>query len=139
MGESHMIDKEKISRELAEAVKSMDTSVDTDIDSQQRSSRDELLNEWNEELARNIASELGIELTDAHLQVVHSLREYYREHGKSESGQQLSDMLDKAFASQGGIKYLHRLFPEGPVSQGMRIAGLPVPANTEDAGFGTAR
>jgi tRNA 2-thiouridine synthesizing protein E len=134
-----MIDKETISREFTEAVKSMDTSVDTDIDSQQRSNRDELLNEWNEEQARNIASKLGIELTDAHLQVVHSLREHYREHGESKSGRQLSDMLDNAFSNQGGKKYLHRLFPQGPVSQGMRIAGLPLPANTEDAGFGTAR
>ena len=134
-----MTDKEKISREFAEDVKLMDTSVDTDIDSQQRSNRDELLNEWNEEQARNIASEQGIELTDAHLQVVHSLREHYREHGECKSGRQLSDMLDNAFANQGGKKYLHRLFPEGPVSQGMRIAGLPLPANTEDGGFGTAR
>ena len=134
-----MTDKEKRDSEYAEAVWSMDTSVDTDIDSQQRSNREERLNEWNEEQARKIASELGIELTDAHLQVVHTLREHYREHGESESGQQLTDMLNNAFASQGGNKYLHRLFSEGAVSQGMRIAGLPVPANSEDGGFGTAR
>ena len=134
-----MIDKEKIASEYAEAVWSMDNSVDTDINSQQRSNREELLNEWNEEQANKIASELGIELTEAHLQVVHSLREHYREHGESESAQQLTDMLSNAFSSQGGKKYLHRLFPEGPVSQGMRIAGLPLPANTEDGGFGTAR
>ena len=134
-----MKDKEKIVSEYTEAAWSMDNSVDTDIDSQLRSNRDELLNEWNEDKARKIASELGIELTDAHLQVVHSLREHYREHGESESGRVLTDMLDNAFASQGGEKYLHRLFAEGPVSQGMIIAGLPLPANTEDAGFGTAR
>ena len=134
-----MIDKEKISREFAEAVKSMDTSVDTDIDSQQRSNREELLNEWNEEQASKIASELGIELTDTHLQVVQLLRDYYREHGAPQSGRELGDMLDNAFSSQGGRKYLRRLFPEGPVSQGMRIAGLPLPANTEDKGFGTTR
>jgi TusE/DsrC/DsvC family sulfur relay protein len=134
-----MIDKEKIDSEYAEAVWSMDNSVDTDINSQQRSNREKLLNEWDEEQARKIASELGIELTDAHLQVVQSLREHYREHGESKSGQQLTDMLNNVFASQGGKKYLHRLFPEGPVSQGMHIAGLPLPANTEDAGFGTAR
>jgi TusE/DsrC/DsvC family sulfur relay protein len=125
-----MIDKEKRAGEYAEAVWSMDHSVDTDIDSQQRSNREKLLNKWNEEQARKIASELGIEFTDEHLQVVHSLREHYREHGESKNGQQLTDILNDAFASQGGIKYLHRLFPEGPVSQGMRIAGLPVPANT---------
>lgn len=134
-----MIDKEKIASEYAEAIWSMDNSVDTDINSQQRSNREELLNKWNEEQARKIASEMGIELTESHLQVIHSLREHYLEHGESESGQQLTDMLNDTFASQGGTKYLHRFFPEGPVSQGMRIAGLPLPANTKDAGFGTAR
>ena len=134
-----MKDKEKIASEYAEAVWSMDNSVDTDINSQQRSNREQRLNEWNEELARNTASELGFELTDSHLQVVHSLREYYREHGESESGQKLTDMLSNVFASQGGKKYLYRLFPGGPVSQAMLIADLPLPANTEDAGFGTAR
>ncbi len=134
-----MNDKEKIASEYAEAIWSMDNSVDTDINSQKRSYREKQLKEWNEEQARTIASELGIELTDEHLQVVHSLREYYREHGESENGQQLTDMLSNTFASQGGKKYLHRLFPEGPVSQAMHIAGLPLPANTEDAGFGTAR
>lgn len=134
-----MIDKEKIARQYTEAVRSMDKSVDTDIDSQQRSNREKMLDLWNEDLARKTALEMGIELTDAHLQVVHTLREYYRKRGECGSGQKLSDMLDNAFSSQGGIKYLYRLFPEGPVSQGMRIAGLRVPANTEDEGFGTAR
>jgi len=36
-------------------------------------------------------------------------------------------------------KYLHRLFPEGPVRQDMPIADLPVPAHTEDASFGVSR
>ncbi len=134
-----MIDKEKIAGEFAEAVWSMDNSVDTDIASQQRTNREELLNLWNEEQAKKTASELSIELTDAHLQVVHALREHYLEHGEGENGQQLTDMLDSKFTAQGGIQYLHRLFPEGPVSQGMRIGGLPIPANTEDTGFGTAR
>lgn len=134
-----MVDKEKISRELAEAASLMDKSVDTDIDSQRRAKRDALLSEWSEESAHRVASDEGIDLTDAHLQVVHALREFYREHGPADSGRRLTDMLDQVFADQGGRKYLHRLFPEGPVRQGMRIAGLPVPAHTEDSGFGTAR
>ena len=48
-------------------------------------------------------------------------------------------MLDEHYAEQGGRKYLRRLFPQGPVAQGMRIAGLPVPPHTEDEGFGISR
>jgi tRNA 2-thiouridine synthesizing protein E len=48
-------------------------------------------------------------------------------------------MLDMRFAHEGGRRWLRKLFPEGPVFQGMQIAGLPVPPHTEDAGFGTAR
>jgi tRNA 2-thiouridine synthesizing protein E len=48
-------------------------------------------------------------------------------------------MLDSEFADRGGRKYLRQLFPEGPVAQGMRIAGLSVPPYTEDEGFGTSR
>ena len=134
-----MIDKEKITNELAEAAELMNVSVDTDINSQQRSNREAELHSWNEEQARKIARDAGVELTDAHLQVVQLLRDYYLEHGSPQSGRELSDMLDNAFASQGGRKYLYQLCPDGPVTQGMHFAGLPVPANSEDGGFGTAR
>ena len=134
-----MVDKEKIAQEFAEAAKSMDKSVDTDIDSQERSKREAELHQWNEEQARKVAGEDGIELTDAHLQVVYSLRDYYRVYGVAESARILSDMLATEFASKGGRKYLHSLFPQGPVKQGLRFAGLPVPAHIQDGGFGTAR
>jgi tRNA 2-thiouridine synthesizing protein E len=55
------------------------------------------------------------------------------------SGRELGDILDEAFSDQGGRQYLRRLFPQGPVAQGMRFAGLPIPAHSEDGGFGTAR
>ncbi len=134
-----MTDKEKIADEFAEAVEMMNVSVDTDITSQQRSNREVELRVWDEEQARKVARDEGVELTDAHLQVVQLLRDYYREQGMPENGRELGDMLDNAFASQGGRKYLHRLFPEGPVAQGMRFANLPVPEHSEDSGFGTTR
>jgi TusE/DsrC/DsvC family sulfur relay protein len=134
-----MVDKEKAAREYAEAVKSMDNSVETDISGMQRQSREAELSRWSEEQARSLANEEGIELTERHLEVVHTLRNYYLEHGEVTSGRELSEMLDQVFADKGGKKYLHSLFPEGPVQQGMHIAGLPVPAHTEDSGFGIAR
>lgn len=134
-----MIDKDKRTEQLKQAVEAMDTSVDTDIDSQQRTLRKQTLQRWNEDQARKIASDQGVDLNEAHLKVIHLLRDYYLENGLAESGRELEELLDEKFSSQGGSKYLHRLFPEGPVTQGMRFAGLPVPAYSEDGGFGTAR
>lgn len=134
-----MVDKEKIADKLSEAVEAMDASVDTDIDSQQRTQREQVLQHWDEDQARNIASEEGMELSEAHFKVIHLLRDYYLKNSLTESGRELDDMLDNEFSSQGGRKYLHQLFPDGPVAQGMRFSGLPVPAHSEDEGFGTAR
>ncbi len=134
-----MTDKEKIADEFAEAAALTDVHVDTDVDSQQRSRREKQLRGWNEAQAHEIASEEGIELTDEHMQVVHTLRDYYRKNGPVEHGRELGDMLEKEFETKGGRKYLRRLFSDGPVTQGMKISGLPVPPNSEDDGFGTAR
>ncbi len=114
-------------------------SVDTDVDSQKQTQREEVLDKWDEDSARKQAKKEGLELTDDHFQVLYELRNYYRDNGPVQSGRELDDMLDAVFASKGGRKYLHKLFPQGPVSQGMQFAGLPVPAHSEDGGFGTAR
>ncbi len=94
---------------------------------------------WNEEQGQRNATQEGIELTDEHWEIVHCLRDYYLEHGSADSGRELGDMLDEEFADRGGRKYLRRLFPEGPIAQGMRIAGLTIPPLTVDEGFGTSR
>jgi tRNA 2-thiouridine synthesizing protein E len=134
-----MIEEKTRTEQLKEAVESMDTSVDTDIDSQQRTQREQELKRWDEDQARHMASEQGIELSEAHFKVIHLLRDYYLKNGLPESGRELEEILDNEFSSLGGRKYLHQLFPDGPVTQGMRFAGLPVPAHSEDEGFGTAR
>ena len=117
----------------------VDRSVDTDIDSQERTHREELLDKLDETHVRDMASEEGIELTDEHLGVIECLRDYYLELGEADNGRDLEEMLDEIFDGHGGRKYLWTLFPGGPVSQGMRIAGLPVPPHSGDKGFGTVR
>ncbi|MEN8712445.1 MAG: TusE/DsrC/DsvC family sulfur relay protein [Arenicellales bacterium] len=117
----------------------VDRSVDTDIDSQARTHRKALLDELSEVNLREIASQEGIELTDEHLGVVECLRDYYLELGEAENGRDLEEMLNEVFAGHGGRKYLWRLFPGGPVTQGLRIAGLPLPPHSGDKGFGTVR
>jgi tRNA 2-thiouridine synthesizing protein E len=97
------------------------------------------LEDWDQAEAARLAADQGIELTDGHWAVIYRLRAYYLEHGPPGDGRTVGDMLDKAFEDAGGRRYLRKLFPEGPVGQGMRIAGLPVPPHTEDEGFGTSR
>jgi TusE/DsrC/DsvC family sulfur relay protein len=94
---------------------------------------------WNETQGKSLARKEDIRLTNEHWEVVHCLREYYRVHGPAENGRELDDMLDREFADRGGRKFLHRLFPKGPVAQGMRIAGLRVPPHTVHSGAGSSR
>ncbi|MFW2439319.1 MAG: TusE/DsrC/DsvC family sulfur relay protein [Arenicellales bacterium] len=117
----------------------VDRSVDTDIDSQARTHRKEILAGLGEVHVREMAAREGIELSDEHLGVVECLRDYYLELGEAENGRDLEEMLDEIFDGHGGRKYLWRLFPGGPVSQGMRLAGLPLPPHSGDKGFGTVR
>lgn len=109
-----------------------------DSSSPLRADRQIELQNWNEEQARRVAAQEGIELTEEHWAVIFCLRDYYLENGLAQSGRELGDLLDREFGEHGGRKYLHRLFPHGPVAQGMRIAGLPLPAYTVDAGFGSS-
>ena len=116
-----------------------DRSVDTDVDSQARAYRKQLLDGLGETHVREMAFRDSISLTNEHLGVIECLRDYYLEFGEAEKGRDLEEMLDEIFAGHGGRKYLWYLFPNGPVTQGMRIAGLPVPPHTGDKGFGTVR
>lgn len=113
--------------------------VPTDVESQQHNNREKILAQWDRDEAERIAGDMGISLTDEHLKVIDALRDHYRDEGMAEDGRELEEMLADTFAEQGGRRYLHELFPEGPVNQGLKIAQLPVPPHTVDAGFGTAR
>jgi tRNA 2-thiouridine synthesizing protein E len=97
------------------------------------------LEDWDEALARTRAAGEDLDLTDAHLQVLHFLRNHYIQHGPDRHARDLRDTLDSVFEKRGGIRYLYTLFPRGPVGQGSRLAGLPVPAGTVDASSGSVQ
>ena len=90
--------------------------------------------------ARKAAEEEGLELTDAHIDVMHALQRYFGTHDKPDFNmRELHDALDERFHVNGGMKYLYGLFPGGPVAQGCRLAGLEVPAGAQDASFGSVQ
>lgn len=93
--------------------------------------------DWTEETARSIAQMESIVLTEAHWSVIRFLRDHYAQYGTSRHARMLTSALEEKFQIQGGLKYLYTLFPDGPVSQGARIAGVPVPMDSSNASFGS--
>jgi len=96
------------------------------------------LETWNEDKARRVAHEEGLELTEAHMDVICYLRDHFAECGPDANARTLLRNMEEAYIEQGGRKYLYKLFPRGPVTQGCRFAGLPTPAGNLDLSFGTA-
>lgn len=94
---------------------------------------------WTLESARRMAQDEGLELGEEHIAVLRSLQEFRARHaeGVAINLRELHDALDEKFHREGGMKHLYMLFPRGPVAQGCRLAGLPVPAGAVDRGFGS--
>lgn len=95
---------------------------------------------WKVADAERIADAEGLQLEQDHWQLVRCLQAYFSRHEESTIGvRELKDALEEAFHQQGGIRYLHRLCPGGPVAQGCRLAGLPVPPGAVDPSFGSVQ
>jgi tRNA 2-thiouridine synthesizing protein E len=78
--------------------------------------------EWNKEIAAEIASDAGIpELTDRHWKVIEFMRARVAETGSAPS--------IRSLGKQSGvpIKELYQLFPKGPAKLAAKIGGIPKP------------
>jgi len=77
--------------------------------------------DWSEDLARTLAGQIGIELTDAHWKAIRFLRDDFERQGETATIRRVS--------TAGGIpvKELFRLFPQKPAKKMAYIAGLPKP------------
>ncbi|MEZ9233421.1 TusE/DsrC/DsvC family sulfur relay protein [Vibrio amylolyticus] len=85
--------------------------------------------DWEEGMIQALANDEGIELTDAHLEVVHFVREFYLEFKTSPAVRMLVKAMEKAHGPEkGNSKYLFKLFKKGPAKQATKLAGLPKPA-----------
>lgn len=80
------------------------------------------LNDWNEDIAAELAKEEGIDvLTEKHWKVINYMRKVFSESGDAPSIRKLT--------KESGVdtKELYALFPKGPAKKAARIAGLPKP------------
>ncbi len=88
------------------------------------------LSDWSPEVACQIASGEGIELTDAHWELIELLRAYYAEFDDSPAMRPLVKYCTLKLGSEKGRSlYLLQLFPGSPAKIGSKIAGLPKPDN----------
>ncbi|AYV19900.1 MULTISPECIES: TusE/DsrC/DsvC family sulfur relay protein [Vibrio] len=85
--------------------------------------------DWEPAMIETLAQEEGIELTDAHLEVVMFVRDFYVEFNTSPAVRMLVKAMEKAHGPEkGNSKYLFKLFKKGPAKQATKLAGLPKPA-----------
>jgi tRNA 2-thiouridine synthesizing protein E len=86
------------------------------------------LDDWTKEVAEHLAEEEGVDMTDAHWEVVNFLREYYEEYRIAPMIRILTKAIGKKLGKdKGNTKYLYELYPAGPAKQACKIAGLPKP------------
>ena len=80
------------------------------------------MNEWDKEIANEIAKEVNIDLTDKHFEVIDYLRE------KTVAGEALT-IRKVGKSGIVDIKQLYKLFPKGPLKFSSKIAGIPKPTS----------
>lgn len=77
--------------------------------------------EWDEDLAKALAAQIGIDLTDDHWRAIRFLRQDFADQGETATLRRISTV--------GGIpvKQLFTLFPQKPAKKLAYVAGLPKP------------
>ncbi|MEQ8238621.1 MAG: TusE/DsrC/DsvC family sulfur relay protein [Cyclobacteriaceae bacterium] len=80
------------------------------------------MDQWDKEIAREIATEEGIDLKDRHFEILGYLRT------EQEKGTALS-IRRVGKSGVVDIKEFYQLFPNGPLKKASRIAGIPKPAS----------
>lgn len=82
--------------------------------------------EWNENVARALAEEIGIELEDDHWDAIRFMRSYYAEHGVSADARHVIKHMENRHPGTAR-KRLFELFPYGYPGQACKVAGMKRP------------
>lgn len=83
---------------------------------------------WDLEIAHHMAGEDGIELTEDHLEILGIFRAYFEEYEIEPPMRAFVKLAAAQLGDEkGNSRYLYRLFPQGPIIQACRYAGLPRP------------
>lgn len=84
--------------------------------------------DWNEEVAGWLAETNHIQLQDTHWEIILYIRHYYQQYKHLPNARVFTKAIAKEFGeTKGNSRYLHQLFPEGPLKYACKLAGLPKP------------
>jgi tRNA 2-thiouridine synthesizing protein E len=85
---------------------------------------------WNEEVAKQLAEANQIQLDPEHWEIILFVRAYYFRFKHLPNTRMFTKAIAKELGeSKGNSRYLHRLFPDGPLKYACKLAGLPKPPN----------
>ncbi len=86
------------------------------------------LSDWTPDIAKAIAKEEGLELTDAHWDIINLMRDYYFTYNIAPIMKLLKREIARKFGAERTTdEAINSLFPSGVQYQGTKIAGIPVP------------
>lgn len=77
--------------------------------------------QWNEQVAAQLAANIGIELTDEHWKVIRFVRSDYEAEGETPTLRRVTNVA--GFPT----KELFKLFPKKPAKKMSYVAGVPKP------------
>jgi tRNA 2-thiouridine synthesizing protein E len=84
--------------------------------------------DWNEDVAQQLAELNHITLTEAHWEIMLFIRHYYQQFKHLPNARVFTKAIAKTLGEdKGNSRYLHKLFPDGPLKYACKLAGLPKP------------
>jgi tRNA 2-thiouridine synthesizing protein E len=84
--------------------------------------------DWNENIARQLATSNNIKLNDEKWEIILFIRHYYLQFKHLPNARVFTKAIAKELGeAKGNSRYLHTLFPDGPLKYACKLAGLPKP------------
>lgn len=84
--------------------------------------------DWNEGVAARLAALNNIKLDAGHWEIILFIRRYYQQFKHLPNARVFTKAVAKELGeNKGNSRYLHKLFPDGPLKYACKLAGLPKP------------
>jgi len=84
--------------------------------------------DWNKDVAIRMAELNNISLNEAHWEIIVFIRHYYQQYKHLPNARVFTKAIAKTLGEEkGNSRYLHKLFPDGPLKYACKLAGLPKP------------